>query len=431
MNRVMRALRRNDMVDTFFRLKGNARACIWTEPLWGVPFNLYSPFITLYMYALGLSLADIGRIATISYVSQVVASVFSGVLTDKLGRRWCTFIFDFLAWSVPELLWAFSQDFRWFAAAALLNGLWKITDNSWNLLLVEDTPHEHIVPVFSLASFMGVIATFIAPLSKFAVDAFSLVTTMRVLYAVACVSMTAKFIILYFYSHETNVGKKRLALTKGVSIFRSLYECKDVYLSIIREKRMLLTMCILAAYSLINTVNGNFWAIYVVDLLGVKESDISWFSMIKGAITLVAILALVPRLKRVSFRRPMLLSVAAFAFSQATLLALGMLRAPIGVIWPLLVVCVGLDAMAMALLGPLTSSLLFFNANPEERARVNGMVFATISLMVCVFPAVIGALAGISLYIPYVINLGLFAAIAFLTIMIARLPLPARKGGDA
>jgi MFS family permease len=424
MGRVLRALRKNDMVDTLLKLKGNTRACIWTEPLWGVPFNLYKPYIARYMVLLGLSMSDLGLVATLSYISQVIASILSGVLTDKLGRRRCTFIFDVLAWSVPELLWAFSQNINWFIAAALLNGLWKVTDNSWNLLLVEDTPREQIVPVFSLSSFMGVIATFVAPLSMWAVARYSVVPTMRVLYFIAFVSMTVKFVILYFYSEETSVGKRRLAATKNVSIWRSLYESKDVYLGILREKRMLLTLGILAAYSLFHNVNDNYWATFVVEYLGLRESDLSWFAMVKGAVTLCAILILVPRLKRVSFKRPMLLSIIMLVCAQGTLLILDALGAPLSAVWPALILSVALEAMAVTLLTPLTSSLLFVHAEPEERARIYGMVFATISLMVALFPMFIGYLADISLYIPYFVNLGLFAAIALLTAIIARFPPP-------
>jgi MFS family permease len=416
------------MVDTFFRLRGNTRACIWTEPLWGVPFNLYKPYIYRYMVLLGLQMSDIGKVATISYISQVISSILSGVLTDKLGRRWCTLVFDVLAWSVPELLWAFSQDITWFIAAALFNGLWKITDNSWSLLLVEDTPREQIVPVFSMASFMGVIATFVAPLSMWAVARYSVVPTMRVLYFIAFASMTVKFVILFIYSKETSVGVRRLAATKNVSIFRSLYECKNVYLGILREKRMLLTLGILAVYSLVNSVNDSYWATFVVEYLGLRESDLSWFAMVKGMVTLGAILVLVPRLKRVSFKRPMLIAICMLALAQGTLLVLDGSGAPLAVVWPALILCVCLEAMAIALLAPLTSSMLYFHADPEERARIYGMVYATISLMVCLFPTVIGYLADISLYIPYFVNLCLFATIALLTVLIARHPIPDRKG---
>ncbi len=424
MNRLMRVLRKNDMVDTFLRLKGNARACIWTEPLWGVPFNLYKPYIARYMVLMGLSMTDLGIISTISYISQAISSILSGVLTDKLGRRKCTLIFDVLSWSIPELLWAFSQNITWFIAAALFNGLWKITDNSWSLLLVEDTPREQIVPVFSMASFMGVIATFVAPASMWAVMHYSVIPTMRVLYFIAFLSMTAKFVILYIYSKETKVGTRRLAATKNVSIFRSLYECKDVYLGILREKRMLLTLGILAVYSLVNNVNDNYWSNFVTGYLGFRESDLSLFTMAKGAATLCAILILVPRLKHLSFRRPMLSAISMLASSQAIMLMLDAFSAPRAFAWPTLILCVCLEAMAIALLAPLTSSMLYFHADPEERARIYGMVYATISLMVCVFPIAIGGLASLSLYLPYFVNFFLFAVIALLTILLARIPIP-------
>lgn len=431
MNKVLRVLRKNDMVDTFFSLKGNTRACIWTEPLWGVPFNLYKPYVARYMVLLGLSMSDIGIVTTISYIAQVISSVLSGVLTDKLGRRRCTVIFDVLSWSVPELLWIFSQNFAWFVVAALFNGMWKITENSWGLLLVEDTPPKQIVPAFSLASFMGVIATFVAPISVWAVSRYSVVPTMRVLHLIAFLSMTAKFIILYIFSKETSVGVRRLQVTKDKSIFRSIYECKDVYLAILREKRMLLTLGILAVYSLANTVNDNYWSTFVVDYLGLRESDLSWFYMFKGMVTLGAILVLVPRLKNLSFKRPMLISILLLALAQGTLLVLDGTAAPLFVIWPILILCVCFEAMAISLLSPLTGSMLYFHTAPEERARISGMIFATVALMACLFPIGIGWLANFSLYYPYLINLGLFAIMTLLIILIARLPLPDYENGEA
>ena len=425
MSGLMRLLRRNELVNEFLNLKGNARACIWPEPLWGIPYNLYKPYVTLYMLALGLSMTQIGMITTIMYVAQVISSVLSGVMADKLGRRWCTVIFDTLSWSVPEILWCFSQNFTWFVVAALFNGMWKITDNSWGLLLTEDMEKEKIMPVYSMASCTGVIAAFFAPLSKFAVDAFGLVPAMRVMYGVTFVSMTAKFLIVFFVSHETAPGKKRMELTKNKSVFRMIWECKDVYLRIIREKRMLLTLGIMAVYALITAVNDNWWSVFVVKNLGVAESNVSWFSMIKGLITLLAILIQVPRARKMYFKRPMLTSVALFALSQALLMLLGLTGVSGALLWALLIVVVGLEASSMALLSPLVSSILFINADPDERARVCGMIYATVSLMICVFPTMIGALADVSLYLPFAIDLMLFGLLALFTVKISALPAPA------
>ena len=51
---LFKKIRSNHMIHTLVTLKGNARACTWTEPLWGIPNNLYLPYVTLYMTALGL-----------------------------------------------------------------------------------------------------------------------------------------------------------------------------------------------------------------------------------------------------------------------------------------------------------------------------------------------------------------------------------------
>ena len=105
-----RKLMANPMIAFLAGLKGNARACLWPEPLWGVPYNLYLPYASLYMAALGLSPSEIGYVASINIISQVFFATLSGVFTDKLGRRKTTFIFDTLSWSVPEFIWMISQD---------------------------------------------------------------------------------------------------------------------------------------------------------------------------------------------------------------------------------------------------------------------------------------------------------------------------------
>ena len=47
MKKLTERLRRNALLDVLFSLKGNPRACIWVEPLWGIPYNLYLPYVTL------------------------------------------------------------------------------------------------------------------------------------------------------------------------------------------------------------------------------------------------------------------------------------------------------------------------------------------------------------------------------------------------
>ncbi len=68
----------------------------------------------------GLSTAEIGYVTSISLVTQMISSVLSGPLADKLGRRLCTFIVDTIAWTIPAILWVFAQNYAWFIIAALI-----------------------------------------------------------------------------------------------------------------------------------------------------------------------------------------------------------------------------------------------------------------------------------------------------------------------
>lgn len=422
MGKLRQKLASNYMIHTLFSLKGNGRACIWTEPLWGIPYNLYVPYVALYMTAMGLTPADIGYVTSIGLVTQMIFSLFSGVLTDKLGRRLSTVIFDCMAWSVPEFLWMISQDFRWFAAAALFNGTCRVTENSWNLLLIEDLPQEQIMPAFSLTQMMGLIASFIAPLSKVAIDAFGFVPTMRVLYGINFVSMTTKFLLLYHLSSETQNGLRRMQAVKDVSIFRSLWECKDVYLRIIREKRMLLTLAIVAIYTLVSDINGNYWALYVCRELGFAEGNVVLLTTLKSLVTLACVFFVIPKVQKAPFKQSMLSAWGLFAAAQVVLLSIPKNRLMI----PMLVMSAVLEAAALSILGPMTNSLLFINADPEERARVCGMVFATISLIVMVFPSLVGRAANLSIRYAFFISIALFAVEMILTLILNRLPEPLR-----
>ncbi len=413
-----RTLMRNPMLASLAGMKGNARACLWPEPLWGVPYNLYLPYASLFMAALGLSPAEIGYVASINIVSQVVFATLSGVITDKLGRRWTTFLFDTLSWSVPEFLWMLSQDFRWFAAAAVFNGAWRVTENSWSLLLIDDMKEEDVVPAFSLTQMLGLFSAFFAPLSKLAIDAFGLVPTMRVLYGITFVSMTLKFILVQVFSQETSVGKRRMAATKNKSILRLLYECKDVYIKTVMSKRMLLTFGIFASYSLVTTLCNNYWALLVCQELGVAQGDVVFFTTTKSLVTLLCVLMLIPRISHYPTKYPLLAGFGVHIASMALLFFAP--KGAVGVV--MLFVSVLLEAAALSVLSPMTSSLLFINAGEEERARVCGLIYGTISLLTAVFPSIIGQMAEVSLRLPFAVCIALFVFAAALVVPLSRMP---------
>jgi len=95
---------RHPLVTTLKSLRGNPRAAVFTEPLWGIPYNLFIPYASVYMLALGVKDAQIGMITSFGLMVQTFFALISGAITDKLGRRLTTLLFDLLGWSIPVFI---------------------------------------------------------------------------------------------------------------------------------------------------------------------------------------------------------------------------------------------------------------------------------------------------------------------------------------
>lgn len=139
------------------------------------------------MIELGLDDLQIGSIASIGLIVQVALALLGGAITDRLGRKLTTFIFDILSLSVPAVIWAVARDYRYFLAAAIFNGMWRITSTSWTCLMVEDTNPNHLVHFFSWIYIAGLVSAFFAPIAGLFVNRFGLVLAVRGLYLFAAV----------------------------------------------------------------------------------------------------------------------------------------------------------------------------------------------------------------------------------------------------
>jgi MFS family permease len=377
-------MKNHPLIQTLRGLRGNPRACVYTEPLWGIPHSLYSPFISVYMAALLLTDRQIGLIASVSMLFRAVAALFSGAITDKLGRRLTTLIFDLLSWSVPCLLWAFSQNFWWFMIAAAFNGMWQITDISWNCLLVEDAEKSAMVRIYSLVHLSGHIAVIFAPLSGLLVSRLSLIPAVRILYLFSFLSMTAKFIILYIYCGETEVGKTRKAQTEGDSILRIIAGYGVVLRRILSSPDMRLAVVLSVSVGISGMVMGTFFGLYAVGNIGIPEHFLAFIPIFRSGVIALFLFVLLPKLSRFGFRPPILAGLLIFIAGVAVLLLTPQKN------YVMLLVHVFLEACAFSLIFPCRDSLMVLLVDPAERARIMSII--TVVTLVCGVP--FGYLAG-------------------------------------
>ncbi len=417
--------KRNGLIQTFLNLSGNPKACLYTEPLWGIPYYLYLPFVSVYMAALGLSPIMIGLVSTVFLASQMAWALVSGVITDKLGRRLTTLIFDALSWSVPTILWMLAGDGRWFLVAAVFNGACRVPENSWNLLMIEDARREQLVHMYSIMYTAGLVAGFFAPIAYFFVQKYSIVPTMRVLYGIAFVLMTVKFIVLYLATKETSVGVRRMAETRGESLARSLWGSRSVLKRMLSSRRTMLTVGLVACFAGLKNVNDTFWPLLVTEKLGIATENLSLFSTVKTLLMLGCYFWIVPRLDLRRFRNPVLLGLALFLAQEILMLVM-----PAGA-YPIILLTVVMEALALSLLNPLTTSLQMVNIDREERARMLGFFFALCMLVTSPLSTVAGALAEIDRALPFALNLLVTAAGLVITTLLWKMGLPQEEAEGA
>ncbi len=401
-------MKNHSLITTLKSLTGNPRGCVYTEPLWGVPFNLYAPYVSIYMVALGLSDTQIGLILSISWGFQIILALVSGVITDKLGRRLTTLIFDILAWSIPALIAAVAQNFWYFLAAGIINSLWRIVHNSWACLLVEDAEPDQLVDMYTWINIANQLVGFVAPLAGVLIAVFSLVPTMRGLYTFGAVMFTLKAVVTYIMTEETAQGKIRMHETRHQSALSVLGEYKGVLRVLLRTPQTLYTAGIMLVVTITTLISGSFWAIIVTEKLHIPAQNLALFPLIKSAIVLSFFFVVMPRLNKMHYKLPMMIGFLGFVASQLVLIA-----APEGG-YGFLILSVFLEACSFAAVSPLVDQMTALTINPQERARILSILYVGIILLTSPFGWIAGTLSGINKDLPFMLNIALFAAGAVL-----------------
>ena len=397
----------NPLVKTLRTLKGNPRACVYTEPMWGLSMNLCLPYASVYMIALGLKDTQVGFIATIYMLSQVVFAFFSGPITDKMGRRKATAVFDFIAWSIPCLIWWRAENFWFFFIAALFNGTMKVTTNSWDCLLVEDAEKSQITKIYSLVIVCGQLSAFFAPISSILVSRLTLVPAIRILYINAFVVMTAKEIILYAASRETRTGVTRLKETAGKDIFHLAGGYGGVLKIIAHSRGTVFSLVITALVGAVGMINTTFWQVIVSKKLLVPDPLLPLFPVLKSVVAIVFLFLVVPRLTKGLLKLPLLVGFACYFAGQALLV---LTPAEGAAKYVLLCVSLIFDGFGFGTLAMLAESLVALHVNAAERARVMAIQHMIIMAATSPFGWIGGLLSDISRSLPFVLNLCLLAA---------------------
>jgi len=385
------------MIDSLAHSTGNPRACMYTEPLWGISYNLFVPFASVYMLQLGMTDTGIGLIATVGLALQMVFSLLGGPITDKLGRKRTTFIFDTLAWSVPAVIWAAAQNATWFYAAAIVNSMLRITMTSWTCLFIEDAPKDKVVHYWAWVHIAGILAGLVTPIAGLLIDRFTLVPTMRAIYVFAAISMTAKFVILNRYAVETRRGEIRLAETADRSVLSLAAGSLRILKSVFTARGTLAATIVLVSHAIYSTVRGTFFAVLLTDGLSFTPGEVGWFPALRSVVMLLFIFGVIPRLRQ--DRHVGYLVVALLL----TVAGMGLLiLAPIRG-WTLVLLSTVVEAAGAAIMAPYGEGFVTAVVDPAERARTLSVINTIVLAVSSPFGWIAGRLSEAGKSLPFVL----------------------------
>lgn len=405
----MQKLRNHVLAQTFRELKGNPKWSICTEPLWFIPYSLFMPFQTLYMRKLGLSSVEIGTTVTVGFILQMFCALIGGVITDKMGRRKATVIFDTLGWTVPCLIWAFSQNFWWFLAAAAVNAAFQITNTSWNCLFIEDCPPKHITNAFTLIQMCGMLSVFFSPLAVILVGKYDVVPVIRWLYFIAAISMLAKFLLLYHFGGETRVGKKRMEETKNLSYFSMMKGYGTVFLTMIKSGKMRLVVYLMALTNIIQIATTNFFSLYVTEKIHLSDELVAVFPVLRTLVMLAFVIGLQNLFQKLRMKVSFLVGFLMYIASHLLLLLTPEKN---------LLLVMGytiLEAAAYAVIIPRKDALMAHYVEPKERSRIYALYNVLMIGISVPFGSLIGWMFELNPGFPFLFNIVLFGLCILLT----------------
>jgi MFS family permease len=356
------------------------------------------------MLTFGMSDIEVGIITSIYMFSQMIFAFISGAIIDKMGRRLSTAIFDFICWSLPCLIWAFSQGFWFFVVAALLNGTMKITTVSWDCLLVEDAPKDKITHIYSWVIIFSNLSALFAPISSILVAKLTLAPAIRILYINAFIVMTAKLIILYKLSTETEVGKIRREATRGMSWMEMLSGYKSAVKKILTSKGTKFAIIISILVEIVGMIGMTFWQIIASKRIGVPDTLLPIFPMAKSILAIVLFFTVIAHMKQTKMKWPLY-----WGFISTIISALLLISIKGTDIWGYVILSASLilEALGMAMLHTIRESLVAIHVDPIDRSNIMALLQTTVMLVSVPFGYIGGVLSDLSRALPFVLCIGI------------------------
>jgi len=393
----------------------NAKILVATEPLWSIPMSWIYFYRSIFLKeAVGLSEVQIGLLSTIITFSSIFLPIAGGYLADRFGRKRTLMLFDSLSWIPSLAIWILTRNFWYAFAAYLLEGLACVIYSVWDCLLVEDTAPKRRSGIYGYISLIYNLGTFSTPIAGYLIGSLGVDSGMRILFAVALITIALMLGIRQVCLRETEVGyqimkEKKIAGLKGYLSS----------LSIIRKNRVISALLFVSAVSSFYYSVNIYLSLLLItkDGLGLSEELASWMPLAISLSALTLNLLVVPKLTtRSSYSKALILS---HFFGSVGLMLL--IFSPKGILYPVFIsgILLGIYQSSSYSVSKTFLTNEIEITNPKARAKILSVTTTFSSLVSLPVPVLAGYLFSLDPRFPFfltsgIITLGLIL-IAFVT----------------
>jgi MFS family permease len=378
-----------NILKSFKMLKGNTRVSVIMEPMYGIPFALFNFYLSLYMKSQGIIDLQIGYLIALSFILSAIFSLVGGVITDHLGRKRTTLIFDLLSWPVALAIYAFSNTFWLFALAIIMNSLGKITSVSWSLMVIEDSDNDERIAAFNILNIINLAAGIVTPIGGIIVSALGVASAERYFLIFMTITMLIMILLRNHFYVETKTGQEILDSKIPFNI-REIFK-NGLYgraiLTIFKSKKMIMIVCVYVLFMIyipIGTFSSLYYAPYINEVLGIGKSAISILGAVNSVVMLVVFVLIIPVISRFNMVLNMIVGIIiqAVALVFFVLIPSNHLTSTI--------FCVALFALGFSLFRPFIDAILAEVTDGRERAGI----YSLLNTVISIFSSLLGLFSG-------------------------------------
>lgn len=363
----------------------NAKVAIWTEPLWALFGTAALYYLPLLMKVNGLTNLQIGIVVSANLYVALLFQLLAGPLTNRLGRRRATFVFDITSWVVPMFVWALSGNFWLFLLGYLLNATSKVVNVSFWLLATEQSGERERARIFASIKIIILLAGLIVPVVGLAIETFGAATTLKVLFVLGGIAMLLHNLIRNYWSTETEAGLAAMKTHAEVRFWRDALSSLSLVTRGFRSpwKRGIMATYVITNFALQLTI---FQVVFLTERLSAPQVVVGAVPAIAAIASLVAFAVLMPRLEK-RFR---LSTIASWSSAFAALGWALFAAIQNQTLW-LLPIAVLIYASGTFGIETYREALVVNSASHEDRAAFYAGV-QTLTTLVCIPSGVVAAL---------------------------------------